>query len=214
MIIDHIGYAFFPQEIWLRAIGRLSMPLFCYGITKGFQRCNESSEFNYKRLNKYFERLLFFTLISQIPYSFMTSSLNWNIGMTWLCSLFLLKMFDGTYGIKVKIASLVLAATINYIFRFDYGMYGCFMCLLIYHFYTKKKEPIKLTLSLILLNLLRILGGYSIGSILLQTISIFAVLLLFFLEKYDSKIKLPKKTYYIAYPLHMLVIVFIKLFIN
>jgi hypothetical protein len=35
MLIDHIGFLFFPDLIWLRYIGRLSMPLFAFFIAEG-----------------------------------------------------------------------------------------------------------------------------------------------------------------------------------
>ena len=35
MLIDHIGMVFFPSVIGFRAIGRLSFPLFAFGIAEG-----------------------------------------------------------------------------------------------------------------------------------------------------------------------------------
>ena len=35
MTIDHIGFIFFPQVWWLRAIGRLAFPIFAYMIAEG-----------------------------------------------------------------------------------------------------------------------------------------------------------------------------------
>ena len=35
MLIDHIGMVFFPSAIGFRAIGRLSFPLFAFGIAEG-----------------------------------------------------------------------------------------------------------------------------------------------------------------------------------
>lgn len=35
MTIDHIGYIFFPHQIWFRILGRLSFPIFAYMIAEG-----------------------------------------------------------------------------------------------------------------------------------------------------------------------------------
>ena len=35
MAIDHIGYVFFPQYMWLRVIGRLAFPIFAYCLALG-----------------------------------------------------------------------------------------------------------------------------------------------------------------------------------
>ncbi len=36
MVIDHIGMIFFPEAVWLRCIGRISLPLFAYMLAEGF----------------------------------------------------------------------------------------------------------------------------------------------------------------------------------
>ena len=36
MIIDHIGFIIFPENLLLRAIGRLAFPLFAYQMAVGF----------------------------------------------------------------------------------------------------------------------------------------------------------------------------------
>lgn len=35
MVVDHIGMFFFPQAMWLRCIGRISLPLFAYMLAEG-----------------------------------------------------------------------------------------------------------------------------------------------------------------------------------
>ena len=36
MLVDHIGYTFFPSLSVLRAVGRLSFPIFAFLLTEGF----------------------------------------------------------------------------------------------------------------------------------------------------------------------------------
>ena len=30
MFIDHLGYTLFPGDLWLRCVGRVAFPIFCF----------------------------------------------------------------------------------------------------------------------------------------------------------------------------------------
>lgn len=30
MLIDHMGFTLFPHAVWMRAVGRLAFPIFCF----------------------------------------------------------------------------------------------------------------------------------------------------------------------------------------
>ena len=60
MIIDHIGLFFFPQSIILRAIGRISYPLFAWLVANGVR--------NTRSVYWYGARVLLLAAISQVPF--------------------------------------------------------------------------------------------------------------------------------------------------
>lgn len=66
MFLDHLGVVF--DNIFLRIIGRLAMPLFAFGIYKGLMLSNN--------LSKYATRLLVLGLISTVPYHFFAKNFH------------------------------------------------------------------------------------------------------------------------------------------
>ena len=49
MIIDHVGVMLFPYELWLRCLGRISLPIFAYMVAEGCQYT--------RNMKKYFLRI-------------------------------------------------------------------------------------------------------------------------------------------------------------
>ncbi|MBO5240232.1 MAG: hypothetical protein J6B56_02280 [Clostridia bacterium] len=62
MLVDHIGYMLFPQVLFLRIVGRLSMPLFAFALSEG---CRYT-----KNKTKHFCLLFALALLCQIVYYF------------------------------------------------------------------------------------------------------------------------------------------------
>ena len=60
MLVDHAGVAFFDDNLLMRGIGRLSMPIFAFLLVEGFRRTHH--------LAPYFARLLLLGLLSQPVY--------------------------------------------------------------------------------------------------------------------------------------------------
>jgi hypothetical protein len=183
MIIDHVGWIVFPDIIILRLIGRLSFPIFAYGIAQGYIHTTN--------LKRYFIRLLIFAFISQPIYGFLLPG-NLNIFFTLITGLTCIYLIDTN---RYLLASLTIFISI--IIPIDYGIYGVLTIVLFYIF---NKRNVSLILSLILLNCTYAFLNHTY----LQSVSMLALIIILRDLKYSIKVN--KYVSYIIYPLHLLVL--------
>ena len=111
MLIDHIGMVFFPSAIGFRAIGRLSFPLFAFGIAEGvrYTHC----------FWRYFGRILLTAVLSQPIYMLL-------FGITQGNPLFMLAWGAAALYFfrqrKKAVAAVLLIG--SYFADMSYGWYG------------------------------------------------------------------------------------------
>lgn len=187
MIIDHIG-KFWGIEIF-RVIGRLSFPIYCFLISKGIKKT--------KDIKKYMIRLLVLAIVSQCIWSY--------IGVNVLNVLFTYFLFvQIMYFIKNKsyvLASVAFMISLWISPMLDYGIFGL---ILLFMFYYVEDIEVKMILMISF-----VLYFYAQG--LLSFKSIFSLLSIFIIEIYDKpkyykSFKKYNQLFYIAYPLHLIVL--------
>ena len=192
MLMDHIGAVFFPSVIGFRAIGRLSFPLFAFGIAQGV---TYTSDFR-----KYFLRILMAAAVSQPIYMklFALTQLNPLFMLAWGA----LALYFWREEKKVFAGILLLGA---YFADMSYGWYGVWT-IFFFGFYGMKES-----LCFYGQVALNVLYGLTTGA-WVQILSMFSFGFL------DGKWriaawskKLPRYFFYVFYPLHLLVLWGIKI---
>ncbi|WP_046215825.1 TraX family protein [Paenibacillus wulumuqiensis] len=165
MLIDHLGYAFFSDERYLRIIGRIAFPIYCYLLVVGYRHT--------RNVNKYMTRLLIIALVSQFPFMFAFNIENLNVVFTLLIGLLLIMLLD-RIPTKLFPLSIVLAAgfsAIAELLHTDYGAYGILL-ILIYRYvpgYMMVLAHFALTVIFVLAGHMSLIQIYSIFSTLLIT---------------------------------------------
>ncbi len=135
MLIDHIGYIFFPQVIVLRYIGRISFPIFCFLIVEGF--------FHTRSHMNYLIRLSIFALLSEIPFdlAFHNTPFYWgaqNVFVTLALGLLAIFCLEEMNNRRRYIIPLILVGVAAVFSNCDYGIGGV---LLICIFYLTRHSP-------------------------------------------------------------------------
>ncbi|HCW72917.1 MAG TPA: hypothetical protein DHM90_02990 [Clostridiaceae bacterium] len=205
MIIDHVGAVFFPFEPWFRIIGRISFPIFCFLLVEGY--------FHPRDVRRYSLRLLIFAFISEVPFDLAFSGRmetgHQNIFFTLFLGLFAIYMVDVYFAKKpvFGMSGLLLAMFLSEFLRTDYGILGILYMLVIFAL-RKIAEPQKYILMAVLITLLNLMlsGG-------LQMYSVISVIYIsFYNGKSGPKNDLIKYGFYLAYPLHLLILYLISIY--
>ena len=197
MIIDHVGAVFFPQYVWLRYIGRISMPIYAFLLSEGYQHT--------KNFNLYALRLTLFAILSEVPYDllFHNTYLEFgtqNILFTLLAALIVIRLLDEA-GKRQNIFLFLLAAAVTYaaeFLGFSYGYYGVLVPVAFYLFRKYKGFDLLAFAGVTYANYL-----HDNNRIQLYAIAACVPLMLYNGKrgKYSWKY-----FFYAAYPLHLLIL--------
>lgn len=122
MLIDHTGMVLFPELTWMRVVGRLAFPLYCFLLAEGAVHTRD--------IKRYLGRLLVFAVLSEIPYDLACSKVwfdPWgqNVFFTLFFGLAacaaLQQLQEKPVPVLLLVGALLLAAELLF---FDYGGFG------------------------------------------------------------------------------------------
>lgn len=224
MLIDHIYFTLLNDKLWMNGIGRIAFPIFAFMIVEGYEHTGN--------IKKYIVRLLIFAIISEIPFNLMVSgslfSPYQNVLWTFLISIVgihLVEKIKYKYGSAAVLVFILSGITVLLSFllamkvKSDYEGYGV-LTVFVFYFFRKRKWT-NLLFQIILLIFINtvLLASYSypifnIGNMPFPMQGM-GVLALIFIWSYNGRRgyynKAVKYSYYLFYPLHMLILSLIML---
>jgi hypothetical protein len=225
MLCDHLWGTIIPGNEWLTCIGRIAFPLYAFMIVEGY--------FHTNNLKKYVGRLFVFALISEILFNLATGSsisyiIHQNVLWAFLIAIFLIYLNEKVKSKKLFIRILVGLSTalLGFILGFvtfvDFYGYGILMVLAFYFFRGRTYFKYLLQfLSMAYINI-TLMKGLSYEVSLFNKVywipqQAFAMLALIPIWLYKGKQGPYNKTiqyvYYAFYPLHLLILGLIKIYI-
>ncbi len=192
MLADHIGYFLLPEVIFLRIIGRLTMPIFAYFVAEGYLHT--------KSVKRYGLRLFLFAIFYQPIFALCMHTNTFSIFSTLFLGL--LSIIVSAYVRQKSSSSLLsyLSAAGVILLGFwipcEYQAYGVAM---VYTAYLFRKKPYALVMSWLLLNL-----AYAIPYLPELPIQVFSMLALLFIFLYNGERgEINKWFFYCFYCLHI-----------
>lgn len=226
MVVDHIGFLFFPEVLIWRAIGRVSMPLFAFAIAEGCKYTRDK--------RKHFLLPFLLAVICQIVYYFFDNgSLYMCILVTFSLSIltiyalqnFKTALFTESDFSDKLLSGVLFALTVfcvyalNQVLSIDYGFWGCmtpvFASLFDFHripapaFLQKADNiPIRALCMAFPLCMIALFGDFGAVSYF----ALIAIPLLFLYNGKKGRFK-TKYFFYLFYPLHLVLLQAIAMFL-
>ena len=215
MFIDHMGDTLFPGVMWLRCIGRVAFPIFCFLIAEGCVHTHDRK--------KYALRLLVFAVLSEIPFNLMTGRAVWNpydqnVLWTLLLGAAVCWSIDGVLkrrtapAFVLTGAAMVAAFWLLEVFCTDYGGWGM---LLVAMFYGVRRAPYGQAAKMAAQAVG--LAFFCIGVMGGVTIELWALTALVPIWLYNGQRGFSHKAvqygFYAFYPLHILILSLIALYL-
>lgn len=202
MVIDHVGAILFPDQIWMRVIGRVAFPIYAYCLAEGFRYTSD-----YRR---YLGRLALFAILSEIPfdlafYGVPFSFAHQNVLFTLTLGLILLWVLERCREQLLLCAgAFAVLCFLAQALHMDYGAGGLLM---VFAFYLAQQgtSPWIGWGIFVFINLFGYAGGVQWA----------AILALLPIGLYSGKAgKKKQRFFYWIYPLHLLLLWVIEKYIR
>ncbi|WP_172255471.1 TraX family protein [Saccharibacillus deserti] len=207
MLIDHLGYVFFPDERWMRIVGRIAFPIYCYLLVAGYRRTRSPK--------RYALRLLGLALLSQIPFmlAFLTAGVN-VIGTLLVALLIVMAIdyFKDQAAIQWTVGILLVLLTYWPLeaLQFDYATYGVLLVLI----YRYMPNVWSMAGGHFALNVLYLLVSQSVTQFYSIVTTLFIAGIQGSAPETRTEIRLPRWLWRSFYPVHLALIALINWQIN
>jgi hypothetical protein len=203
MAIDHIAAVFFPEALWMRFIGRLTMPIIAYMAAEGFYHTSS--------VKKYLYRILIFAVIAQVPFMLAFNLLTLNVLFTLAAAVTILMVENSRLDKLLKL--MITFSLLVFSVFCDWAVFGVLFVWDFHRFrgnFKRQASAFAIVAGAELVVLALTTGGYAF----LTEAGVFAAIPL--LSLYNGRRGQSKRgndmryLFYIFYPAHLAVIALIR----
>ncbi len=217
MVVDHIGFIFFPDCRIFRIIGRLSFPIFSFLI---FEGCRHT-----KNKKLYLSRILILGIITSTVYCFVMKELYLNVLITFSCSIILVysvqylkksnNLKEGFFRLSVFAFLCSGVYFLTEKVTVDYDTFGVLLPVFP-AVVSRENKNNRNKLTLLNIEFWAFVAGLLIMSFARGGVQFYGLLSVPLIALYNGKkgFNLPKYFFYIFYPTHLVVLWLVKWFIS
>jgi len=119
MVVDHVGLLFYPEQMWMRMVGRMAMPMFAYCVGLGMVRTKDKK--------RYIQRLFILACLAQ-PVHWVVIN-NGEINPVFSLGLGAVVLSRPGRGLRFAM-EMVVAALMVSVVPVEYGAYGLLLVVL------------------------------------------------------------------------------------
>lgn len=198
MALDHAALILFKSPFWMRAIGRIAFPLYCFLLVEGFLHT--------KSRKCYFLSLLLFAFISEVPFDLAVYGTCWfpycqNVFFELAALLLMLCGLEWAQKRKSGVAAAAVIGAVSagvWLIQADYDIIGVMIVLALYYAGGNRKLQAEYVGIIGLVESLDYLGAGALAAV--------PVFL------YNGKLgkRGNKYFFYWFYPVHFLVLVLLR----
>lgn len=224
MLCDHLWGTVIPGNDWLTCIGRVAFPIYAFMIVEGY--------FHTKNLSRYVKRLLFFAVISEIPFNLAMGSrmfypLHQNVLWSFLIAIGLIHWNErarvrGKLWLRILVGgiSVIVGYLAGLLTMVDFYHAGVLTVMAFYFFRQRKWWSYAGQLFCLWYINVEMLGGYmyevelfgDIFYIMRQGLALLALIPIWLYQgRQGYHSKWLQYGYYVFYPLHLLILGVIKM---
>lgn len=204
MLIDHFGVVFFPEVLFFRILGRLAFLLFSWQLAQSWHFT--------KNRPCFLATLLFFGLLSQLPFSLVFPN-DINILLYFVLVLGWLFSYDQWQlgGWRRRIPAFLLGGGLLFFvtyYSISYSFYGFGLTLIYYHWREQLKKTVRPVVFLTLFTFI-----VAFRDFWLQFFMLFWLPALLLANQKQGQRKY-KYFFYFFYPVHLALLVAVKILLG
>lgn len=217
MAVDHTGVLFFHNNIIFRYFGRIYFPLLAFLLVEGFMKRKDDK----KSLIKYFLLILITAIVSEQLYDklFFNSLMYFgsqSVIFELLLGLICIWLYDKYSSFLLAPLSMLIILYLAFIGEFMNLNYGALGILLIFSYYLIRKADFSkkknfLFYLIVDMSYIALFFFLSGGNVLQVGVLLSLIPIAFYKDKKDKISKFNEYFFFVFYPLHLLIMLIIKM---